>query len=54
MEEVKKSSSVWIKEQGDNFRLFSWQAGYGAFSLGKSQLPQLINYSLQENVFWQG
>ncbi len=44
MEEVKKSSSVWIKNKGDMYRTFAWQAGYGAFSLGKSQLPQVIKY----------
>jgi putative transposase len=44
MEEIKKSSSIWIKDKDENCRNFSWQAGYGAFSLGQSQLPRLLQY----------
>jgi putative transposase len=44
LEEIKRSSSAWIKKQDDKFEFFAWQAGYGAFSLGKSQLPQLLCY----------
>ncbi|MBI3830967.1 MAG: IS200/IS605 family transposase [Planctomycetes bacterium] len=36
VEEVKKSSSKWIKTQGPEFRFFHWQKGYAAFSIGKS------------------
>ena len=44
LEEIKKSSSIWVKNQNDNLRSFAWQAGYGAFSLGESQLPLLLRY----------
>ncbi len=44
LEEIKKSSSAWVKEQNTQFGAFSWQAGYGAFSLGQSQLPALLDY----------
>ncbi len=44
LEEIKKSSSAWIKKQDTGLNSFSWQAGYGAFSLGQSQLNRLINY----------
>ena len=44
LEEIKKSSSVWMKEQDDLGREFAWQAGYGAFSVGHSPLPVLIRY----------
>ncbi|MBF0246065.1 MAG: transposase, partial [Planctomycetes bacterium] len=44
MEEIKKTSSAWIKKQDAAFGSFAWQAGYGAFSLGQSQLADLINY----------
>jgi putative transposase len=44
LEEIKKSSSAWVKNQDEKLRSFSWQAGYGAFSLGESQLPQLLRY----------
>ena len=43
-EEIKKSSSAWIKKQNETLNFFAWQAGYGAFSLGPSQLNALINY----------
>jgi len=44
LEEVKKSSSAWMKTQGAQYGGFAWQAGYGAFSLGQSQLPVLLRY----------
>jgi putative transposase len=44
MKKVKGSSSVWIKEHGENHAGFSWQAGYGTFSLGVSQLQALTGY----------
>lgn len=43
-ETVKKESSVWIKKQGAQYRDFYWQNGYGNFSVGPSQLDQLIGY----------
>ncbi len=44
MEELKKSSSVWIKTQGAEFADFHWQDGYGAFSIGASQIPAVKAY----------
>ncbi|HZS44976.1 MAG TPA: transposase, partial [Blastocatellia bacterium] len=41
MEAFKRSSSKWMKEQGDEFSRFQWQDGYGAFSIGASQIPQV-------------
>lgn len=41
---VKKGTSRWLKEQSHQFDKFSWQDGYGAFSLGQSQLPAAIEY----------
>src|SRR5437588_6691069 len=32
-ENIKKTSSAWIKQQGDDYRAFFWQRGYGAFSI---------------------
>ena len=36
VEELKTSSSKWIKTKGRVFRNFHWQRGYGAFSVGQS------------------
>ena len=44
LEEIKTSSSKWIKTKGDQYAEFAWQNGYGAFSIGQSQLPDLKNY----------
>jgi len=44
MTEIKASSSAWVKAECPDLGLFSWQAGYGAFSLGQSQLPALLRY----------
>lgn len=44
VEEVKKSSSKWIKTQGAEFGSFQWQAGYGAFSIGQSNVPAVKRY----------
>jgi REP element-mobilizing transposase RayT len=43
VEEVKKSSSKWMKAEG-GVPSFSWQAGYGAFSIGESQVDTVIRY----------
>jgi len=44
MEEIKKSSSKWIKTKGTALRSFAWQEGYGAFSIGQSQVEALQRY----------
>jgi REP element-mobilizing transposase RayT len=44
LEEVKRSSSKWIKTKGPKFGSFAWQNGYGAFSIGQSQLGALKGY----------
>jgi putative transposase len=43
VEEVKKSSSKWMKSEG-GVPGFTWQAGYGVFSVGESQVDAVINY----------
>ena len=43
VEEVKKSSSKWMKAEG-GVPEFLWQAGYGAFSIGESQADTVIRY----------
>ena len=53
VEEVKKSSSKWIKTKGTPYSGFSWQAGYGAFSVGQSQLPTLKRYIARQKEHHQ-
>jgi len=44
IEEIKRSSSKWIKTKGANYKAFAWQNGYGAFSIGQSQVGSLKGY----------
>lgn len=42
--EVKRESSKWIKESFRALSAFSWQAGYGAFSVSPSHIEPLKKY----------
>jgi REP element-mobilizing transposase RayT len=44
IEEIKKGSSKWIKTKGTFYNDFSWQRGYGAFSIGRSNFDPLSKY----------
>jgi putative transposase len=44
VEEVKVSSSKWIKTKGPGFADFHWQAGYGAFSVIQSNAAAVVRY----------
>jgi len=44
LEKIKKTSSAWIKTQGEQYGSFFWQGGYGEFSIGWSQLEELVRY----------
>ena len=44
VEELKTSSSKWLKTQLPALAQFAWQNGYGAFSVGPSDLEALRKY----------
>jgi REP element-mobilizing transposase RayT len=44
IEEIKKTSSKWIKALEARYRGFFWQRGYGAFSVSPSQLDAVVQY----------
>ena len=44
VEEVKTESSKWIKTKGREFKNFHWQRGYGALSIGQSNVMALKRY----------
>ena len=46
MEHLKASSSKWLKTQG--VRTFSWQRGYGAFSVSQSNVASVVSYIEQQ------
>jgi putative transposase len=41
---LKGDSSKWIHVEVGGMRGFAWQDGYGAFTVSKSQLPDVIRY----------
>ncbi|MDP1879867.1 MAG: IS200/IS605 family transposase [Parachlamydiaceae bacterium] len=42
--DLKANSSRWIKSKGEKFQHFSWQSGYGAFSVSRSMVDRVIHY----------
>jgi len=44
VEKLKTSSSKWLKTQSPTLAHFAWQNGYGAFSVGPSDLEALRKY----------
>lgn len=44
VEDIKKSSSKWIKTQGVEYADFAWQAGYGAFAVSESNIAAVREY----------
>jgi REP element-mobilizing transposase RayT len=44
IEEIKKSSSKWMKEEAGGSPKFYWQKGYGAFSVSATHLEKLKAY----------
>ncbi len=44
VKEVKRRSSLWLKTKGPEFQDFAWQAGYGVFSVGFSQIEMVRAY----------
>jgi REP element-mobilizing transposase RayT len=41
---LKGDSSKWIHQEFSKLRAFGWQDGYGAFTVSKSQIPEVIAY----------
>jgi REP element-mobilizing transposase RayT len=44
IEELKTSSSKWLKTQSTTLSAFAWQRGYGTFSVSPSDLNALLHY----------
>jgi putative transposase len=44
VEQIKKTSSKWVKTLDARYRSFFWQRGYGAFSVSPSQLESVRQY----------
>jgi putative transposase len=48
MEEVKSSTSKWIKKKRFVNGFFSWQDGFGAFTYSKSHVDNVVKYILNQ------
>ncbi len=44
VEDLKTSSSKWLKTQSPDLQGFAWQRGYGVFSVGPTDLEALVTY----------
>jgi REP-associated tyrosine transposase len=53
VKELKRVTSIWIKEKSPQFETFAWQAGYGAFSVSQSQSGKVIKYIQEQDKHHQ-
>jgi putative transposase len=44
VKEVKRGSTLWLRAKSQDLRDFSWQNGYGIFSVGFSQIQSVGDY----------
>jgi len=44
VKEVKRGSSLWLKTKSPDLHDFTWQNGYGIFSIGFSQVEEARKY----------
>ncbi len=50
VQEVKRASSLWIKEKRFVRCRFAWQEGFGVFSYGKSQIDNVVKYIQNQEI----
>lgn len=48
VENVKTSSSKWLKTKGPALSDFHWQSGYGIFSVSQSNADEVVDYILRQ------
>ncbi|MFC2120111.1 IS200/IS605 family transposase [Bacteroidota bacterium] len=51
--EIKRSSAIFINKKNWFDTNFKWQAGYGGFSYGQSQLKNIYEYIKKQEIFHQ-
>ena len=50
IEHVKTSTSIWAKKSSKGVPSFSWQRGYGAFSVSHSKLASVLDYVANQEM----
>jgi len=53
MRKVKGNSSKWLNDQNRLSERFSWQDGYGAFSVSESQISNVMQYIREQEKHHQ-
>jgi putative transposase len=48
--DIKRDSSKWIKTFGEHYQNFQWQDGYGAFSVGYTQIEDVKTYIANQKI----
>jgi len=48
VKELKRASSLWVKERVPKLSDFAWQAGYGVFSVSASNVDAVTDYITQQ------
>ena len=48
--EIKRASSLWLKQKGERFKDFHWQGGFGAFSVSKMQIEVVKKYIAKQKA----
>jgi len=51
LEELKKSSSKWIKTKGNKYSNFYWQDGNEIFSVNPSEIDKVIDYIKRQKEY---
>jgi REP element-mobilizing transposase RayT len=54
IKELKRSSSIWIKETDADLAAFQWQSGYGVFSVSQSLSPVVADYIARQEEHHRG
>lgn len=53
IQEIKQSSSKWIKTKGTQYSDFYWQDGYGVFSVSQSHVEKVTSYISNQEIHHQ-
>lgn len=53
IQEIKQSSSKWIKTKSPEYAAFYWQDGYGIFSVSRSHVSKVSSYIARQKQYHQ-
>jgi len=54
VKELKRTSSLWMKDVPEGASVFQWQAGYGAFSVSQSESAAVERYIARQDEHHRG